>query len=53
MHGIDNAACAKKQQGFEECVDDQMKGGSGNGPTADGKHHIADLADGRIGQNPF
>ncbi len=46
MHGGDDASGAQKQQGLEEGVDNQMEGGGGNRPAADGQHHEADLADG-------
>ncbi len=53
VHGVDDATGSQEEQCLKKSVYDQMKGGGGYSSAADGKHHIADLADGGIGQNPL
>ena len=52
-HGMDHAAGAEKEQSFEEGVSHQMKDAGAKRPYAASQEHVAQLADGRIGENFF
>ncbi len=49
MHGVDHAAGAEEQAGFEERVGHQMKNRRGIAADADADKHVAELADRGIG----
>ena len=53
VQGGDDAPRAQEQQRLEEGVGQQVKGGGGQRPGPDPQHHVADLADGGIGQDPL
>src|SRR5260370_601889 len=52
-HGVNHASCAEEQERLEEGMGHQVKNSGGEGADAEGKKHVAELADGRIGQNFF
>ena len=53
VHGGDDAAGAEEEEGLEEGVDQEMEGGGSDGAGADPEHHVADLADGGVGEDPL
>src|SRR5260221_1861406 len=52
-HGVDNAAGAEEREGFEEGVGHEVKNSGGEGAYTEGEEHVAELADGGIGENFF
>src|SRR5882724_4614559 len=50
-HGVDNAARAEEQEGFEEGVGHKVKNSGGEGAYTEGEEHVTELADGGIGEN--
>ncbi len=53
MKGLNNAAGAQKQQGFEKSMGYQVKQASRHIPGANGQEHVAHLTDGGISQDAF
>ena len=51
--GLDHTAGPKEQEGLKKGMGQQMKHAPYDVSGAHGKEHVPDLADGRIGQNPF
>ena len=52
VHRMDHAARAEEQQGFEEGVSHEVEQAGGAAADAERGHHVAELADGGIGQRP-
>src|SRR4029077_2451291 len=50
-HGVDDAAGAEEQEGLEEGVGHEVKNPCGESTDAEGEKHVAELADGGIGEN--
>ena len=53
MHGVDHAAGAEEQTGFEKSVGHQVENRRGITADADADEHVAELADRRVGENFF
>src|SRR5947207_11021825 len=53
MHGMDHAPRAEEQASFKKRVGHQMKNRRGVAPDTDADEHVAELADGGIGENFF
>ena len=51
MHGVDHAAGAEEQAGFEKRVGHQMENRRGIAADADADKHVTELAHGGIGEN--
>ena len=51
--GVDHRARAHEQQALEERVRDQVEQAGHPAADAQGQHHVAQLADRRIGEHPF
>ena len=51
MAAVDDAAGAEEQQGLEEGVRDQVEQARHPAADAQGQHHVAELADRRVGQH--
>ena len=55
-HGVHHAAGPEEQEGLEKCVREQVEHAGGHAELAagaQGQEHVAELADGRVGQDPL
>ena len=50
-HAVDHAAGPEEQQGFEERMGEEMEHTGRVSAGGDRHHHVAELGDGRIGQD--
>ena len=53
FNAVNDTAGPEEQQGFEEGMGQQVEQRGHVGPHPNGGHHITELGDGRIGQDPF
>src|SRR5208337_4919542 len=53
VHGGNHAPRSEEEEGLEEGMNQKMEGSGGDGAGAHPEHHVADLADGGIGQCPL
>ena len=51
MAAVDDAAGAEEEQGLEEGVREQVEQARGPAADAQAEHHVAELADGRVGEH--
>ena len=50
FHGVDHGAGAQEEHRLEEGMGDQVEHARHRGPATHGQHHVAELADGAVGQ---
>ena len=51
VHGVDQRAGAEEEEGFEEGVGEEMEDARRPRPDTEGHHHVAQLADRRVGED--
>ncbi len=53
VHGVDDRAGSEKEEGLEEGVGGEVEHGGGPAAAADRHDHVAELGEGRVGEDPL
>ena len=53
VHGVNDCAGSEEKTGFEKCVRHEVEERGGVGSDTKTEHHVAELGNGRVGQNTF